>query len=82
MTMDKPQPAGKAPMMTDLEQGNRYAWCSCGRSDNQPWCNGAHRGTDFAPKMFEAETTGKTAMCTCKQTKNPPYCDGSHTQLA
>ena len=80
--MDKPQPAGKAPMMADLEQGNRYAWCSCGRSDNQPWCNGAHRGTAFAPKMFEAETTGKAAMCTCKQTKNPPYCDGSHTQLA
>ena len=76
--MDKPKAAGKAPIMQDLLEGNTYAWCSCGRSDNQPWCNGAHKGTSFAPKVFEAERTGKGAMCTCKLTKNPPYCDGSH----
>ena len=76
--MDKPKSAGKAPIMQDLLEGATYAWCSCGRSENQPWCNGAHTGTSFVPQVFEAEKTGKGAMCTCKLTQNPPYCDGSH----
>ena len=67
--------------MEDLEAGKTYAWCSCGKSDNQPWCNGAHRGTGLAPKVFEAEKNQKGAMCTCKMTQTPPFCDGSHRQL-
>ena len=82
MTTDKPKPAGKTPMMACLEKGTRYAWCSCGRSNNQPWCDGGHRGTDLTPKMFEVESTGQAAMCTCKQTKNPPFCDGSHREVS
>jgi CDGSH-type Zn-finger protein len=80
--MEQPESAAKAPIMTDLEQGNRYAWCSCGKSDGQPWCNGAHQGSTFAPKVFTAESTGPAAMCACKLTKTPPFCDGSHRQIA
>ena len=79
--MEKPIPAGNAPQMEDFEAGKTYAWCSCGKSDNQPWCNGAHRGTGLAPKVFEADATRKAAMCTCKMTQTPPFCDGSHRQL-
>jgi len=79
--MEKPIPAGNAPQMEDLEAGKTYAWCSCGKSDSQPWCNGAHRGTGLAPKVFEADATRKAAMCTCKMTQTPPFCDGSHRQL-
>jgi CDGSH-type Zn-finger protein len=71
--MDKAKVAGKVPQMEQLEEGKKYAWCSCGISENQPWCNGAHKGSDFSPKT--------AAMCMCKQTKNPPYCDGAHASL-
>ncbi|MDB4710182.1 CDGSH iron-sulfur domain-containing protein [Flavobacteriales bacterium] len=67
--------------MEKLEKGKTYAWCSCGKSNNQPWCNGAHQGSDYIPKVFTAEETKDAAICGCKQTKNPPYCDGSHARL-
>ena len=78
--MEKPTRAGDAPQMETLEQGKIYYWCSCGNSTNQPWCNGAHRGSDFNPLAFEAKASSPAAMCTCKLTKTPPYCDGSHRQ--
>ena len=67
--------------MVQLKKGGTYAWCSCGKSNNQPWCNGAHKGSEFSPKVFIAEETKTVSMCMCKQTKNPPYCDGSHSSL-
>jgi CDGSH-type Zn-finger protein len=80
--MDKGKVAGKAPVMIELEEGKTYAFCTCGESGNQPWCNGAHKGGEFAPKVFKAEETKLRAICTCKQTNNPPYCDGSHNSVA
>lgn len=73
--------AGTSPLMEKLEEGKTYAWCSCGESKNQPWCNGAHKGGDFAPNVFQAEETRIAAICTCKHSKNPPYCDGSHNSI-
>ena len=79
--MDKVKVAGETPQMEDLESGKIYAWCSCGHSSRQPWCNGAHTGTGLQPEVFKAKESKKAAMCMCKQTKTPPYCDGSHTGL-
>mgnify|MGYP006140868299 CR=1 FL=1 len=79
--MEQPKGTNKVPKMEQLEEGQTYAWCSCGKSENQPWCNGAHQGSEFTPKVFKAEAYEKKAICTCKQTKNPPYCDGSHASL-
>jgi CDGSH-type Zn-finger protein len=79
--MEEPQSAGNAPQMTDLEEGKTYAWCACGKSDKQPWCNGAHSGSSMAPAVFKSDETKLAAMCMCKQTKNPPYCDGSHARM-
>jgi|TARA_B110000305_G_scaffold61794_1_gene68644 CDGSH-type Zn-finger protein len=79
--MKQPKVAGKAPQMENLEKDKTYAWCTCGNSENQPWCNGAHQGSEFSPKVFKAEESKKAAICLCKQTKNPPYCDGSHVGL-
>lgn len=80
--MDLPKVAGTGPVPVDLVEGNTYAYCTCGLSDNQPFCNGSHKGTAFAPKVFVAETTRTAYMCQCKQTGNPGFCDGSHKQLA
>lgn len=73
----KPVPAGKEPMVMELEPGN-YAWCACGRSSKQPWCDGSHKGTGMRPLVFDLTETRRAAMCMCKKTKTPPYCDGSH----
>jgi len=40
--MDKAKAAGNVPQMEELESGKTYAWCSCGKSVKQPWCNGSH----------------------------------------
>jgi len=79
--MEKGTVAGNSPQMEELEVGKTYAWCACGKSSNQPWCNGSHQGTEFAPNVFTVEEPKTAAMCMCKQSNNPPYCDGSHMKL-
>lgn len=78
--MTKPTVADKKPMAVDLEPGDHY-WCSCGKSSNQPFCDGSHRGTDFTPTKFTVESAQESYLCLCKHTKNPPFCDGTHAQL-
>ena len=76
--MELPKRAGDAPIAVELEEGKKYAWCTCGLSDNQPYCNGAHKGTEYKPMVQEAEKTGTHYLCACKATGNGPFCDGSH----
>jgi len=73
--------AFKEPKPVELEAGKVYAWCSCGLSTNQPFCDGSHSGSDFTPKVFTAEETKTAYLCQCKQTDNPGFCDGSHSKL-
>ncbi|MEO1639715.1 MAG: glutamate synthase-related protein [Pseudomonadota bacterium] len=73
--------AAKSPAMVDLEAGKNYFWCACGRSKNQPFCDGSHAGTGLNPVKFTAEKDGKAALCRCKGTANKPFCDGTHAQL-
>jgi CDGSH-type Zn-finger protein len=79
--MDKPVVAGKAPIPVELKKGETYYFCTCGKSDSQPFCNGAHQGTSFTPMAFTAEKDETAYLCSCKHTKKPPYCDGSHQNL-
>ena len=78
--MAAPTIADKKPAMVDLEPGTYY-WCACGRSKNQPFCDGSHQGTEFNPVEFKVEEKKSVALCMCKHTKNKPYCDGTHTTL-
>lgn len=77
----KPTVAETFPIQVDLEKGKKYAWCTCGDSSKQPFCDGAHKGTEFMPMIFEAEETGKKWMCQCKVSKIKPFCDGSHSNV-
>ncbi|MEW8506956.1 MAG: CDGSH iron-sulfur domain-containing protein [Candidatus Thiodiazotropha sp.] len=79
--MDKPVVAAKQPIDAELVAGKEYWWCACGRSSNQPFCDGSHQGTGIEPMGFKAEKSGEAWLCRCKQTQNPPYCDGSHKQV-
>ena len=78
--MDKPKIASKTPAVMELEPGTYY-WCSCGLSATQPFCDGAHKGTDFTPMEVTVTEKKTSALCQCKMTESPPYCDGAHTKL-
>ena len=79
--MEKAQIADYDPKQVELEEGKTYAWCACGKSSNQPFCDGSHGGTNFSPVVFKAEATKTAYLCMCKQTTNPGFCDGSHKSL-
>jgi len=80
--MSKPVVAATEPVAVDLEAGKTYYWCACGRSRNQPFCDGSHQGTGFEPVAFQAKRNETAWLCRCKQTGTPPWCDGSHQRLA
>lgn len=79
--MKYPEPDCKGPIVVMLEKGDKKPWCTCGESKRQPFCDGAHIGTEFKPLVFAAEEDMKAYLCTCKETKTPPYCDGAHKNL-
>ena len=79
--MSQPDIPQKSPVPADVEEGKTYFWCACGKSANQPFCDGSHGGTGFAPVKYTAEKTGKVFFCGCKHTGNQPVCDGSHSRL-
>jgi len=58
-----------------------YSWCTCGRSDNQPFCDGSHVGTEYTPRKVVIEEERKVAWCACKRTAAEPFCDGAHANL-
>lgn len=76
--MEQPKRAGDSPIAVNLEEGKQYAWCTCGLSESQPFCDGKHKGGEFSPLVFKAEKTETKYLCACKVTKNAPFCDGAH----
>ena len=70
-----------SPYSINVEEGKSYYWCSCGKSANQPFCDGSHKGSEFVPLKFEANTSKAVFFCGCKETENAPLCDGSHKNI-
>uniref|UniRef100_A0A3Q2NWT1 CDGSH iron sulfur domain 3 n=1 Tax=Fundulus heteroclitus TaxID=8078 RepID=A0A3Q2NWT1_FUNHE len=79
-----PEPVipSKKPIKVELVGGKRYAWCSCGHSRKQPFCDGSHktRAQGMTPLRFVPEKDSTVWLCGCKHTSSPPYCDGTHKQ--
>ena len=73
----------KKPYIVELEKEKTYKWCTCGRSANQPFCDGSHRITEgnFRPQPFVVNDTKKYALCGCKHSNNKPFCDGTHRSV-
>lgn len=78
--MSEPVCVQKTPYVLELDAGDHW-WCACGKSTNQPFCNGAHKDTDISPVKFSLNEKKTVALCGCKHTKNPPFCDGSHNKV-
>ena len=79
--MSDPVVPSKTPMPVDVEAGKDYFWCSCGKSQRQPYCDGSHVGSTFAPMKWTAPETKRVFFCCCKHTAGQPLCDGSHNKL-
>jgi len=73
--------AQKEPYKVSVEEGKKYAWCACGRSSSQPFCDGAHKGSGMVPIIYSAQKSEDVWFCGCKQTKSGALCDGSHGGL-
>jgi len=78
--MANPKIAQKSPFVMDIAPGN-YAWCACGESNNQPYCDGSHKGTEFSPIVEKIDEPRRVAWCGCKHSGGRPYCDGTHAKL-
>ena len=78
--MSEAKIAAKEPAVLTLEPGT-YSWCSCGLSQNQPFCDGSHEGTEFKPVAFDITEQQQVALCQCKRTSTQPFCDGKHKGL-
>lgn len=80
--MSNPIIADNKPVKVNLSKGEEYHFCTCGKSKNQPFCDGSHVGTSFKPKGFVAEEEGDAYLCACKQSANQPFCDGTHKKFS
>ena len=79
--MNPPHIAQLSPYAVNVEAGKTYAWCACGHSQGQPFCDGSHKGTGFAPKLFKADKDGTVYFCGCKHSQAGATCDGTHKTL-
>ena len=80
--MKKPVIAGNKPAKLEMTRGEEYFICTCGRSNNQPFCDGSHAGTGFTPRALKAQEDGEAWLCVCKHSANFPYCDGTHKSFS
>jgi CDGSH-type Zn-finger protein len=67
------------PFSVTLGAGT-YHWCSCGKSEKEPFCDGAHKDTGKEPLEFTLAEKEQVVLCACQRTKTPPFCDGSHAR--
>ena len=69
------------PATVQLNESETYLWCRCGKSKNQPFCDGTHHGGKNKPLLCQAKRTGQVKLCNCKHTRTSPFCDNSHLKL-
>ncbi|MGH7143767.1 MAG: CDGSH iron-sulfur domain-containing protein [Planctomycetota bacterium] len=88
--MPQPEIPSRRPVVLTLEPGE-YLWCTCGRSQTQPFCDGSHasdgaegagKADEFTPLKFTIKTKKQFLLCNCKHAVARPFCDGTHNYLA
>ena len=70
-----------SPIIIDETPGIKN-YCTCGESNNKPYCDGSHsaQATGKTPKEFIVDETRRLAICDCGKTGNSPMCDGTHSK--
>ena len=78
---ETPEIGGRKPLPINVEAGKSYWWCACGKSASQPFCDGSHKGSEFAPTQYKADESKTVYFCGCKQSKNGALCDATHRNI-
>lgn len=73
--------ASSTPWPLPVKAGTTYHVCTCGLSQQQPYCDGSHQGSQFTPIAYQAHRDQIVFFCGCKQSDRLPLCDGSHSKL-
>jgi CDGSH-type Zn-finger protein len=71
--MSKLARAADTPFDVDVEKGRQYFWCSCSKSENQPFCDGFHKGSEFSPVRF-TPTESKKYFCMAVNSRHHNPC--------
>lgn len=66
------------PLPVEVEMGEVYVWCGCGKSSAAPLCDKS--GDCEKSVSYKAALNETLYFCSCGRTKNPPFCDGSHAK--
>lgn len=64
------------PIRLTLDPGIYYR-CTCGKSENLPFCDGAHPPGKQVPIRFEIKERQQVYLCSCGRTGKAPFCDGT-----
>lgn len=80
---DEPVIAQKGPYKIDLLATYRYAYCACGLSKSQPFCDGSHTASKagITPIVWTQDVDQTVFFCGCKHSAKLPFCDGTHNKL-
>ena len=72
-----PDAAQASPYGAGDDAGTRW-WCACGRSENQPYCDGSHRGSGISPVRVDLASKGEVWYCGSKRAGARPWRDEPH----
>ena len=78
--MDKPVIIQKRSLKLEMDPGT-YFWCACGKSKDQPFCDGSHKGTKFMPEEVVIEEKQIFPWCMCRYSYKGARCDNKHREL-
>ncbi len=72
----------KKPYVMEMEPGT-YWWCSCGKSEKQPFCDGKHKSSEFTPIKVVIDEAKRVAWCGCRHSdkEKGAFCNGAHNRI-
>lgn len=78
---ERPEIPRRGVYLTRLKQGEEILWCACGRSTEEPFCDGESCGRFKPVRYTPTRQQSVYSLCGCKYTKKPPFCDASHIDI-